>query len=46
MLKYTTNLGLFNKVLGVSGENREEASGVMPKATDGISNFAIGQCVL
>ena len=45
MLKYTTNLGLFNKVLGVSGENREEASGVMPKATDGISNFAIGQCV-
>ena len=45
MLKYTTNLGLFNKVLGVSGENREEASGVMPKTTDGISNFAIGQCV-
>ena len=25
MLKYTTNLGLYNKVLGLSGENREEA---------------------
>lgn len=45
MLKYTTNLGLFNKVLNVSGENREEAVGVIPKVTDGISNFAIGQCV-
>ena len=45
MLKYTTNLGLYNKVLGLAGENREEAVGVMPKPSDGISNFAIGQCV-
>ena len=39
------NLGLYNKVLGLAGENREEAVGVMPKLTDGVSNFAIGQCV-
>ena len=45
MLKYTTNLGLYNKALGLSGENREEAVGVMAKPSDGISNFAIGQCI-
>lgn len=45
MLKYTTNLGLYNKVLGLDGENREEAIGVMAKPSDGISNFAIGQCI-
>ena len=45
MLKYTTNLGLYNKVLGLSGENREEAVGVMAKPSDGICNFAIGQCI-
>ena len=45
MLKYTTSLGLYNKVLGIAGENREEATGVMAKFTDGISNFAIGQCI-
>lgn len=45
MLKYTTNLGLYRKVLGLSGENREEAVGVIPKISDGISNFSIGQCI-
>lgn len=45
MLKYTTNLGLYNKVLGLAGENREEAIGIMAKQSDGISNFAIGQCI-
>ena len=45
MLKYTTNLGLYNKVLGLAGENREEAIGVMAKQSDGMSNFAIGQCI-
>ena len=45
MLKYTTNLGLYNKVLGLAGENREEAIGLMAKQSDGISNFAIGQCI-
>lgn len=45
MLKYTTNLGLYSKVLGLSGENREEAVGVMAKPSDGMSNFAIGQCI-
>lgn len=45
MLKYTTNLGLYNKVLGLAGENREEAIGVMASVSDGMSNFAIGQCI-
>lgn len=45
MLKYTTNLGLYRKVLGLSGENREEAVGAIPKISDGISNFSIGQCI-
>lgn len=43
MLKYTTNLGLYSKVLGFSGENREEAVGSMPPAGEGVSNFSIGQ---
>ena len=45
LLKYTTNLGLYSKVLGIGGENREEAVGVMPTPKDGVSNFSIGQCV-
>lgn len=45
MIQYTTNLGLYNKVLGLAGENREEAVGVMAKPSDGINNFAIGQCI-
>lgn len=45
MLEYTTNLGLYTKVLGLSGQNKEEAEGVKPTYADGISNFSIGQCV-
>lgn len=45
MLEYTTNLGLYSKVLGLSGENKEEAEGVKPTYDDGISNFSIGQCL-
>lgn len=46
MIGYTKKLGLYEKVLGVSGENKEEATGVMPTERDGISNFSIGQCVM
>lgn len=45
MLEYTTNLGLYSKVLGLSGENKEEAEGVKPTYADGVSNFSIGQCL-
>lgn len=45
MLEYTTNLGLYRKVLGLSGQNKEEAEGVTPAYNDGISNFSIGQCL-
>lgn len=43
MLKYTANLGLYSKVLGFTGENREEAIGSMPPTGEGVSNFSIGQ---
>ncbi len=46
LLKYTTNLGLYQKVLGIDGKNREEATGIMPTPQDGVSNFSIGQCVM
>ena len=45
LIDYTSKLGLYNKVLELSGENREEAEGVKPKESDGISNFSIGQCL-
>ena len=45
MIDYTEKLGLYQKILGLSGENKEEASGVKATYEDGISNFSIGQCV-
>lgn len=45
MMEYTSNLGLYDKILGVAGENKEEAIGVKPAYQDGISNFSIGQCL-
>lgn len=45
MMEYTSSLGLYNKILGVAGENKEEAIGVKPTYEDGISNFSIGQCL-
>ncbi len=45
MIKYTEKLGLYQKVLGLSGENKEEAAGIKATYEDGISNFSIGQCV-
>lgn len=45
MIEYTSNLGFYNKILGLSGKNKEEAEGVKPTYSDGISNFSIGQCI-
>lgn len=45
MIEYTEKLGLYQKILGLSGENKEEASGIKATYEDGISNFSIGQCV-
>jgi len=45
MMEYTSSLGLYDKILGVAGENKEEALGVKPTYQDGISNFSIGQCL-
>lgn len=45
MIEYTEKLGLYQKILGLAGENKEEAAGVKATYEDGISNFSIGQCV-
>lgn len=45
MIEYTEKLGLYKKVLGLSGENKEEAVGIKATYEDGISNFSIGQCI-
>lgn len=45
MIEYTEKLGLYQKILGLSGENKEEAAGVKATYEDGVSNFSIGQCV-
>lgn len=45
MIEYTRKLGLYDKVLGLAGENKEEAAGSVPQESDGVSNFSIGQCV-
>lgn len=45
MLRYTEKLGLYQKVLGLSGENKEEALGIKPTLSEGVSNFSIGQCI-
>lgn len=45
MIEYTEKLGLYQKILGLSGENKEEASGVKATYEDGVSNFSIGQCL-
>lgn len=45
MIDYTEKLGLYQKVLGLSGENKEEAPGIKATLDDGVSNFSIGQCV-
>ncbi|MCQ2969672.1 MAG: penicillin-binding protein 2 [Clostridium sp.] len=45
MLRYTEKLGLYQKVLNLSGENKDEAEGTKPTLKDGVSNFSIGQCV-
>ncbi|MEG1870484.1 MAG: penicillin-binding transpeptidase domain-containing protein [Peptostreptococcaceae bacterium] len=45
MIEYTEKLGLYKKVLGLSGENKEEAPGVKATLENGVSNFSIGQCV-
>lgn len=45
MIEYTEKLGLYSKVLGLEGENKEEAEGIRPTIENGISNFSIGQCV-
>ena len=45
MVRYTEKLGLYQKVLGLSGENKDEAVGTKPTLEEGVSNFSIGQCV-
>lgn len=38
-------LGLYNKVLNVSGDTKNESKGVEPDKEDGLNNISIGQCM-
>ena len=41
LMKYSEELGIFKKVLNLE----EESRGIKPKATDGMDNISIGQCL-
>lgn len=45
LMKYSKLQGLYNRVLNFSGNNKNEAIGVMPKEESGINNISIGQCM-
>lgn len=45
MVDYCKRLGLYDRVLNLQTENKNETLGVMPKEDDGMNNFAIGQCM-
>lgn len=46
MMDYLNNMGLFESVLNLKGDNRNEASGVKPTLENSMNNIAIGQTVM
>lgn len=46
MIDYLTKMGLFQPVLNLKGENRNEASGVKPTLENSMNNISIGQTVV
>lgn len=46
MMDYLNNMGLFEPVLNLKGDNRNEASGVKPTLENSMNNIAIGQTVM
>ncbi len=45
LMKTSKSLGLYNKVLNVSGDSKNESEGLEPKEEYGLSNISIGQCM-
>lgn len=46
MMDYLKNMGLFEPVLNLKGDNRNEASGVKPTLENSMNNIAIGQTIM
>lgn len=46
MMDYLNNMRLFEPVLNLKGDNRNEASGVKPTLENSMNNIAIGQTVM
>lgn len=46
LMEYSEKMGLFESVLNIQGENRNEATGIKPKKEDGVNNISIGQTIL
>ncbi|MBS5937661.1 penicillin-binding protein 2 [Clostridium sartagoforme] len=46
MIDYLNNMGLFEPVLNLKGDNRNEASGVKPTLENSMNNIAIGQTIM
>lgn len=46
MIDYLSKMGLFNPVLNLKGENREEAKGVKPTFENSMNNISIGQTIM
>ncbi|WP_354093884.1 penicillin-binding transpeptidase domain-containing protein [Clostridium gasigenes] len=46
IMEYSEKMGLFNRVLNIQGENRNEAAGIKPPKEAGINNISIGQTIM
>lgn len=44
LMTYSEKLGLFNPIINLKGESRNEAEGVKPEKDSGMNNISIGQC--
>ncbi|SFC71668.1 penicillin-binding transpeptidase domain-containing protein [Clostridium uliginosum] len=45
MMEYSESQGLYNRVLNLEGNDRNETSGIKPKEDAGMNNISIGQCM-
>ncbi|MGL4108099.1 penicillin-binding transpeptidase domain-containing protein [Clostridium sp. LP20] len=45
VMDYAEKTGLFNRVLNIQGDGRNESMGIKPKESDGMNNISIGQCL-
>lgn len=45
MMEYCKKLGLFSKVLNITGDGQNETAGISPEIEAGMNNISIGQCM-